>query len=95
MQRTVSVLLASLVAGLFMTGCPEKRAEPESQDPAAPAAPAVKPQSHSATDDKAADDEHGDEGAADEHPDESDKRPHHRRPEKKDQAGDAKDQGGW
>ncbi|HTQ04475.1 MAG TPA: hypothetical protein VMI54_11495 [Polyangiaceae bacterium] len=93
MQRTVSVLLTSLVAGLFMTGCPDKKVEKE--DPAAPAAaPGPQPQSHAATDDKAADDEHGDEGAPDEHPDDS-KRPHHHRPDKKDQAGDAKDQGGW
>lgn len=96
MQRTVSVLLASLVAGLLMTGCPEKRAEKE--EPAAPAAaPGPKPQAHGATDDKATEDDHGDEGAPDEHPDDAnDKRAvHHRRPDKKEQAGDAKDQGGW
>ena len=94
MQRTVSVLLASLVAGLLMTGCPEKKVEKE--DPAAEgAAPAPKPAAHAATDDKA-EDEHGDEGAPDEHPDDNnDKRPgRHRRPDKKDAAGDAKE-GGW
>ncbi len=93
MQRNLSVLLASLVAGLLMTGCPEKKVEKE--EPAAPAAvaPAPRPQNHAATDDKA-DDEHGDEGAPEEHPDDgNDERPHRRRPDKA--AGDAKDQGGW
>ncbi len=91
MQRTASVLLASLVAGLFMTGCPEKNVEKE--EPAAPAAsPGPKPASHAATDDKA-DEDHGDEGAPDEHPDDSnEKRPaHRRRPDKKEPAAE----GGW
>jgi hypothetical protein len=95
MQRTASVLLASLVAGLFMTGCPEKSVEKE--DPAAPArAPRAKAAEHSATDDKA-DEEHGDEGAPDEHPDDSDeKRPlRHRRPDKKDPAAADANEGGW
>jgi hypothetical protein len=90
MQRTASVLLASLVAGLLMAGCPDKTVEKE--EPAA----LPKVLHHHATDDKAAEDEHGDE--TDEHGDEpkDDKKPLQRRHVvKKEQAGDEKDQGGW
>ena len=95
MQRTAIVSLASLVLGLLATGCPDKKVEKE--EPAAPAAPASpKAAARVNTDDKAAEEDHGEdpeEHAADEGKDE--KRPHRRRPDKKEQAGEEKDQGGW
>jgi len=95
MQRTVSVLLTSFVAGLLMTGCPEKRVEKE--DPATPTATDKAPTASdkSGADEKAAEDEHGEE--ADEHaeaPKDDQKAPRKRHPDKK-AAGEEKDQGGW
>ena len=58
MQRTATVLLTSLLAGLLMTGCPEKKVEKE--EPAAREPSAV---DKSGADEKA-DDEHGGQLAA-------------------------------
>ena len=95
MQRTATVSLASLVLGLLVTGCPDKKVEKE--EPAGPAAPALpKAAARNVPDDKAAEEEHGEDPevhAADEGKD--DKRPRKRRTYKKEQAGEEKDQGGW
>jgi hypothetical protein len=88
MQRTASVLLASLVAGLLLTGCPEKQVEKE-----APAAPTAVDKSGAEEKDKAgAEEEHGEDHpeAADEPKDEKKAAAKKKKP-----AGEEKDQGGW
>ena len=95
MQRTVSVLLTSFLAGLLLTACPEKKVEKE--EPASPTSEKVTGASDkNGADDKAAEDEHGDE--ADDHaeaPGEDKKPSKKHRAEKKEPAAAEKDQGGW
>jgi hypothetical protein len=94
MHRTPSVLFASIALGLFVTGCPEKKVEQE--QPAAVESAPQKVRTRHATDDKTAEEEHGDEPeehAADEPKD--DARPRKKRPAQKAPAGEEKDQGGW
>jgi hypothetical protein len=88
MQRTVSVLLTSFLAGLLLTGCPEKKVEKEE-----PVAPTVASDKNGADDKAAADDEHGEEAA--EAPGDDKKPVKKRHTDKKDAAGAEKDQGGW
>jgi hypothetical protein len=98
MQRPVTVLVTSLLAGLLSTGCPEKRAEKE--EPAAPTAEepaAPKAAKKTRAEDKAAiEDERGDE--AEEHVEEAkeEKKSTRKKPvEKKEAAPEEKDPGGW
>jgi hypothetical protein len=99
MQRSVTVLLASLLAGLLSTGCPEKRVEKE--EPAAPSDQSgaeVKAGADKAGADKAAaDEERPDEG--EEHGEEAkdDRKPLRKKTgeKKKEAAPEEKDQGGW
>ncbi|HWP04344.1 MAG TPA: hypothetical protein VNN72_01320 [Polyangiaceae bacterium] len=90
MQRTASLLLPTLVAALFLTGCPEKKVEKE--EPAAPTAvdkAAEKP----AADEKAAAEE--DHGGEDPEAQAEDPKADHKAAPKKKKAADEKDQGGW
>ncbi len=91
MQRTATVLLTSLLAGLLMTGCPEKKVEKE--EPAAREPSAV---DKSGADEKA-DDEHGEDQADDHGEDAKDeKKPIHKKhAAKPGEEKDPKDQGGW
>src|SRR4030095_599624 len=87
MQRTASLLLPTLIAALFLTGCPEKKVEKE--EPAAPTA--VDKSGAAEKKEKAAEDEHGEE--QDDHAEDpkDDKKP----AAKKKKAAEEKDQGGW
>jgi len=80
MQRTLTFLFVSLVSGLALTGCPEKKAEKE--PPAAPD-----------TDEGAAAEEAKEEEAADEKKPEEKKPAEPKAEEKK--AADKPDEGGW
>jgi hypothetical protein len=98
MQRSVTVLLASLLAGLLSTGCPEKRVEKEEPAAATDQSGAeVKAGADKAGADKAAaEEERPDEG--EEHGEEAkdDRKPlRKKRVEKKEAAPEEKDQGGW
>ena len=98
MQRSVTVLLASLLAGLLSTGCPEKRVEKE--EPVAPtdqSGAEVKAGADKGADKAAADEERPDEG--EEHGEEAkdDRKPLRKKTveKKKEAAPEEKDQGGW
>jgi hypothetical protein len=99
MQRTVSVLLTSFLAGLVLTGCPEKKVEKE--EPVAPSAASDKSGADKSAadkngpDEKAVEDEHGDEADDRAEAPGDDKRPKRHRVDKKPAAGADKDQGGW
>jgi hypothetical protein len=94
-MRTATVSLASVVLGLLVTGCPDKNVEKE--EPAEPAARVLpKAAARNGADDKAAEEDHGEdpeEHAADEG--KAEKLPPKHRANKKEQAGEDKDQGGW
>ena len=80
MQRTLTFLFVSLVSGLALTGCPEKKAEKE---------PPVAPDS----DEGAAVEDTKEEEAADDNKAEE-KKPEEKKPEEK-KAADKPDEGGW
>ena len=86
MQRTGSVLLPTLIAAFFLTGCPEKKVEKE--EPAAPTAV----DKSGAAEEKAA-------AAEDEHPEDQDDHAEDpkddKKPAAKKKAAAEKDQGGW
>ena len=86
MQRTASVLFASLFAGLLLTGCPEKKVEKEE-----PAAPTAVDRSGAEEKEKAtAEEEHGED-----HPEGDEPKDEKKPAAKKKAAGEEKDQGGW
>jgi hypothetical protein len=87
MQRTASVLFASLFAGLLLTGCPEKQVEKE--EPAAPTA--VDKSGAEEKDKAAAEEEHGEDHPEADEPKDDKKAS----AKKKKPAGEEKDQGGW
>jgi hypothetical protein len=88
MQRTASLLLPTLVAALFLTGCPEKKVEKE--EPAAPTAVDKAADKPAADEKAAAEDEHGED--PEDHAE--DPKADHKAAKKK-KAADDKDQGGW
>jgi hypothetical protein len=83
MQRTASLLLPTLVAALFLTGCPEKK------EPAATTA-VNKAADKGDEKDKAAEEDRGEDPEAQA----EDPKAEHKAPKKK-KAADDKDQGGW
>jgi hypothetical protein len=88
MQRTVSLLLPTLVAALLLTGCPEKKVEKE--EPAAPTAVDKAADKGDEKEKAAAEDEHGEDPEGAEDP-----KAEHKAAPKKKKAADEKDQGGW
>jgi hypothetical protein len=98
MQRPVTVLLTSLLAGLLSIGCPEKRVEKE--EPAPPGAEepqAPKAAKKSRTDDKAVnEDERGEEAEELAEEAKGEKNSARKKPaEKREAAPEEKDPGGW
>ncbi len=90
MQRPVTVLLTSLLAGLLCTGCPEKRVEKEEPAAATAADESGSKEKPAAEDERAEEgEEHGEEAK------EEGKPARKQRAEKKDPAPEEKDPGGW
>jgi hypothetical protein len=90
MQRPVTVLLTSLLAGLLCMGCPEKRVEKEEPEEATAADKSGSKDKPGVEDERAEEgEEHGEEAKDEGKP------ARKKRVEKKEAAPEEKDPGGW